>query len=92
MLNTKSPLLPSFVTLNDGLSFGHMSTLKNIRDLVKLQVTSALGRLLKASKCRQSITNCFQGWSVFSWTMKDLAWPYGSLSAEWRLLSLRKAI
>ena len=36
MLNTRSPLLPSFVTLNDGLSFGHMSTLKNIRDLVKL--------------------------------------------------------
>lgn len=24
--------------------------------------------------------------------MKDLAWFYGSLSAEWRLLSLRKAI
>lgn len=24
--------------------------------------------------------------------MKDLAWPHGRLSAEWRLLSLRKAI
>ena len=36
MLDTRSPLLPSFVTVNDSLSFGHMRTLKNIRDLVRL--------------------------------------------------------